>query len=61
MAIYKMAKACSGSRRFFLFSIWWMLTVEGRLKVPSTKVSSGISECILYISSPNVKLSYRRI
>ncbi|VCU40032.1 Bgt-55023 [Blumeria graminis f. sp. tritici] len=40
-----MAKACQGSQRFLLFSLWWILTVEGRVKVSSTKVSSGISEC----------------
>ncbi|VDB94812.1 Bgt-55123 [Blumeria graminis f. sp. tritici] len=56
-----MAKACKGSQRFFLFSLWCMLTVEGRVKVPSTKVSSGISECTHYMSSPNIKLSYCRI
>ncbi|VDB92672.1 Bgt-55015 [Blumeria graminis f. sp. tritici] len=56
-----MAKACYGSQRFFLLSLWWILTVEGRVKVPSTKVSSGISECTHYMSSPIFKLSYRRI
>ncbi|VDB87666.1 Bgt-51335 [Blumeria graminis f. sp. tritici] len=53
-----MAKAPWGSQRFFLFSLWWISAVEGRVKVPSTKVSSGISECTHYMSSPNVKLSY---
>ncbi|CAD6506371.1 BgTH12-07297 [Blumeria graminis f. sp. triticale] len=33
---------------------------EGRVKVPRTKVSSGISERTHYMSSPNVKLSYCR-
>ncbi|VCU40678.1 Bgt-55038 [Blumeria graminis f. sp. tritici] len=56
-----MTKACKGSQRFSLFSLWWILTVEGRVKVPSTKVSSGTSECTHYMSSLNVKLSYRRI
>ncbi|CAD6503379.1 BgTH12-03044, partial [Blumeria graminis f. sp. triticale] len=42
------------SQRFFLFSLWWILTVEGSTKVPSTKVSSGISECTHYMSSLNV-------
>ncbi|VCU40958.1 Bgt-50024 [Blumeria graminis f. sp. tritici] len=32
-----------------------------RVKVPSTKVSSGISECIYYMSSPNIKMSHLRI
>ncbi|CAD6500780.1 BgTH12-06486 [Blumeria graminis f. sp. triticale] len=32
--------------------------VEGRLRVPSTKVSRGISECTHYMSSPNVQLSH---
>ena len=31
------------------------------MKVLSTKASSGISECTRYMSSPNFKLSYRRI
>ncbi|VCU40929.1 Bgt-51538 [Blumeria graminis f. sp. tritici] len=44
----------------FLFPLWRKLTDERRVKVPSTKVSSGISECIHYMSSPNVKLSYCR-
>ncbi|VDB93681.1 Bgt-55124 [Blumeria graminis f. sp. tritici] len=56
-----MAKVCQGSQRAFMFSLWWILTVEGRVKVPSTKVLNGISECTHYMSSPNVKLSYRRI
>ncbi|CAD6500010.1 BgTH12-04115 [Blumeria graminis f. sp. triticale] len=44
-----------------MFSLWWILTVEGRVKGPGTKVSSDISECTHHMSSPNVKLSYRRI
>ncbi|VCU39916.1 Bgt-55017 [Blumeria graminis f. sp. tritici] len=39
---------------FFLFSLWWILRVEGRVKVSSTKVSSGISECTHNMSSPNI-------
>ncbi|CAD6500877.1 BgTH12-06582 [Blumeria graminis f. sp. triticale] len=31
------------------------------MRVPSTKVSIRISECILYMSGPNVKLRYGRI
>ncbi|CAD6499950.1 BgTH12-04055 [Blumeria graminis f. sp. triticale] len=31
------------------------------MKVPSNKGSSGIRECIQYMRSPNIKLSYRRI
>ncbi|VCU41047.1 Bgt-51493 [Blumeria graminis f. sp. tritici] len=31
--------------------------VKGRVIVPRTKVTSGISECTHYISIPNVKLS----
>ncbi|CAD6503985.1 BgTH12-05726, partial [Blumeria graminis f. sp. triticale] len=50
-----------GSQRFFLFSLWWILTVEGKVKVPRTKVTSGISECSHYISGPNIKVSYSRI
>ncbi|VDB84054.1 Bgt-55093 [Blumeria graminis f. sp. tritici] len=56
-----MTKACWGSQRFFLFSLFslsWISTVEGRVKVPSTNVLSSISECTHYMSSPNVKLSY---
>ncbi|VDB89385.1 Bgt-55027 [Blumeria graminis f. sp. tritici] len=56
-----MTTACWGNQSFFLFSLWRMLTVKGRVKVPGTKVSRGISECTHYMSSPNVKLSYRRI
>ncbi|VCU40685.1 Bgt-55004 [Blumeria graminis f. sp. tritici] len=40
-----MTKACYGSQWFFLFSLCYLLKVDGRVKVPSTKVSSGISEC----------------
>ncbi|CAD6503405.1 BgTH12-03070, partial [Blumeria graminis f. sp. triticale] len=38
--------------------------VEGRVKVPSARVSSGISQCTHYThytSSLNIRLSYRRI
>ncbi|VDB89289.1 Bgt-51077 [Blumeria graminis f. sp. tritici] len=55
-----MTIACCGSQKIFLFSLWWILTVEVRFKVPSTKISSGISERTHYISSPNFKLDYSR-
>ncbi|CAD6501341.1 BgTH12-01593 [Blumeria graminis f. sp. triticale] len=34
--------------------------VDGRVKVSSAKVSSGISECTNNMSDLNVKLSYSR-
>ena len=34
---------------FFLLSLLGILTVERRVKVPSAKVSSGISECTHYM------------
>ncbi|CCU77069.1 hypothetical protein/putative reverse transcriptase [Blumeria hordei DH14] len=46
-AIYKMTRACKGSQRFDLFSLWWIFTVEGRVKVPSKKVWSVIGEASL--------------
>ncbi|CAD6499363.1 BgTH12-03481 [Blumeria graminis f. sp. triticale] len=46
-----MAKAYQGSQRLFLFSLWWMLQVEGRVKVTRKKVSSGISKSTHYMSS----------
>ncbi|VDB90695.1 Bgt-50179 [Blumeria graminis f. sp. tritici] len=50
-----------GNQRSFLLSIWWILTIEGSERVPSTKVSSGISKCTHFMSDLNVKPSYRRI
>ncbi|CAD6501232.1 BgTH12-01485, partial [Blumeria graminis f. sp. triticale] len=50
-----------GSQKFFLLSLWWTLKVDESVRVPRAKVSSGISEYNHYMSSPNVKPSYRRI
>ncbi|CAD6501514.1 BgTH12-01766 [Blumeria graminis f. sp. triticale] len=46
--------------KVFLFSFCWILTGERRVKVPSTKISNITSECTQYMSSPIVKLNYRR-
>ncbi|VDB91108.1 Bgt-51763 [Blumeria graminis f. sp. tritici] len=45
----------------FLFSLWWIFTLEGRVRVSGSKVSNGINECTHNMSSPNDKHSYRRI
>ena len=45
----------------YTFRYWWILTVEGRVKDLSTKVSSGISKYTHCTSDPNINPGYFRI